>query len=155
MLTGKKAFGGEDVSDVLASIIKTEPDWNTVSDLDPRIQNLVRRCLRKDRKDRRQSIGDVRVEIQEFLAEPVVAPSEEAKPKASMLWQVIAGVLTIILLATLWILWPPERSLVRFSVNLGAGDSQLFTGPGGTPVLSPDGKMLAFVGQMPDGNRQL
>ena len=58
MLTGKKAFAGEDVSEVLASIIKTEPDWKAVpTDLDPRIQNLLRRCLRKDRKNRRQSIG--------------------------------------------------------------------------------------------------
>ena len=159
MLTGRKAFGGDEVSDVLASIIKMEPDWTAVSDLDPRVQNLLRRCLRKDRKNRLQAIGDVRVEIQEILAEPdVVAPSERAKPRANMLWQGIAGVLTITLLATLWALWPtasaPEPP-VRFSVNLGADDVQLWTGPGGAPTLSSDGKMLAFVGQMPGGNRQL
>ena len=46
MLTGKKAFAGEDVSDVLASIMKLEPDWKAVpSNLDPRIQNLLRRCI--------------------------------------------------------------------------------------------------------------
>ncbi len=93
MLTGKKAFAGEDVSEVLASIIKTEPDWKAVpTDLDPRIQNLLRRCLRKDRKNRRQSIGDVRVEVQDILADPgTVASRERAKPRATMLWQVIAG----------------------------------------------------------------
>src|SRR3972149_6756343 len=53
MLTGKRAFLGEDVSDVLASIIKSEPNWKVLpADLDPRVQNLLVRCLRKDRKTR-------------------------------------------------------------------------------------------------------
>ena len=156
MLTGRKAFAGEDVSDVLAAVIRAEPDWSALPKaLDPRLDALLGRCLRKDRKLRRRDIGDVRVEIQEILAEPVVALSERAKPRANMLWQGIAGVLTITLLATLWILWPtasaPEPP-VRFSVNLGAGDVHPWTGQGGTPVLSADGKMLAFVA---GDNRQL
>ena len=157
MLTGKKAFGGEDVSDVLASILKTEPDWKAVSDLDPRIQKLLRRCLRTDRKERRQSIGDVRIEIQDILAEPTVA-HEAIKARAPMLAWALAGFFAVALLATLWMLWPTvsaPQPPVRFSLNLGAGDSQLFTGAGGTPVLSPDGKTLAFLGQMPGGNTQL
>ena len=69
MLTGKRAFAGEDVSDVLAAIIRAEPDWKGVpSDLDPRIQSLLRRCLRKDRKTRLRDVGDVRNEIEAILA---------------------------------------------------------------------------------------
>ena len=160
MLTGKRAFAGEDVSDVLAAIIRAEPDWKGVpSDLDPRIQSLLRRCLRKDRKTRLRDVGDVRNEIEAILAEPDTAvPSKAAKARAPVLAWALAGVLAVALLATLWILWPtagaPEPP-VRFSVNLGAGDGQLFTGVGGTPVLSPDGKTLALVGQMPGGNTQL
>ena len=57
MLTGKRHFVGEDVSDVLAAVIRAEPDWKAVpSDLDPRIHSLLHRCLKKDKdkgKDRK------------------------------------------------------------------------------------------------------
>ncbi len=157
MLTGKKAFAGEDVPEILAGIINKEPDWSVLPNLDPRLDALLRRCLRKDRKLRWRDVGDVRVEIQEILAEPTER-SEAVKARSPVLAWGLAGVLAVALLATLWILWltasAPEPP-VRFSVNLGAADSRLFMGPGGTPVLSPDGKMLAFVGQLPGGNRQL
>ena len=46
MLSGKKAFAGEDVSDILASVIKLDPDWAALPDgLDPRIERLLRRCV--------------------------------------------------------------------------------------------------------------
>src|SRR3972149_5470719 len=66
MLTGKNAFPGGDVSDVLARILAVEPDWKAMPpELDPRVQNLLRRCLTKDRKKRLRDIGDVRNEIEE------------------------------------------------------------------------------------------
>ena len=162
MLTGKRAFAGEDVSDVLASIIKTEPEWKALpADLDPRVQNLLVRCLRKDRRKRLRDIGDARNEIEETLAEPgTVLAAEGEKPKATFQWQVIASLFAVALLATLWILWPTEttpESPVRLSVKLGAGNHQLalFDGSGAAAVLSPDGKTLAFVGRTPDGASQL
>ncbi len=99
MLTGKKAFAGEDISDVLASIMKLEPDWNAVPpDLDSRIQNLLRRCLRKDRKNRRQSIGDVRVEIEEIIADPTgasaqqpLAVSASSRARERVAWGLVAA----------------------------------------------------------------
>ena len=60
MLTGEKAFAGDDVPEILASIINREPEWSRLpSDLDPRLPGLVRRCLRKDPKKRVRDIGDV------------------------------------------------------------------------------------------------
>ena len=51
MLTGKRAFRGEDISDVLASVIKLEPDWAALPAAIPtRLDELLRRCLRKDPK---------------------------------------------------------------------------------------------------------
>jgi len=74
MLSGKKAFPGDDVSEVLAAVINLEPDWSAVSpDLDPRITHLVRRCLRKNSNKRVRDIGDVRNEIAEIITEPSVA----------------------------------------------------------------------------------
>ena len=110
MLTGTKAFPGEDVSEMLAAVITTEPDWSALpSELDPRILNLLGRCLRKDRKNRRQSIGDVRVEIQEILDEPLstsaghpgtMPPSSGARekskiPLAGLAWGLLVAALVI------------------------------------------------------------
>ncbi len=134
MLTGKRAFAGEDVSDILASIMKLEPDWKAVPpDLHPRIQNLLRRCLRKDRKNRLQAVGDVRVEIQEILAEPTVA-SEAAQPGKQMPPWALMGIVSVAFLVALWKPWQsevPSGVSVRLSMNLGAGDIQFSSVVGG------------------------
>ncbi|TDI36499.1 MAG: serine/threonine protein kinase [Acidobacteria bacterium] len=79
MLTGKRAFPGDDVSAILASVIKLDPDWSALpADLPPRVGQLLRRCLEKDVKKRRRDIGDVRVELTEPYGD-VRAPSERAE----------------------------------------------------------------------------
>ena len=71
MLTGKQEFTGESVSDVLASVLKFGPDWSALpGETPPVIRKLVRQCLTKDRKQRLQAIGDVRIAIEEELAAP-------------------------------------------------------------------------------------
>ena len=68
MLTGKRAFEGEDVSDTLASVLKSEPRWDALSTNTPAsIRKLLRRCLEKDPKRRLRDIGDARVELDEPL----------------------------------------------------------------------------------------
>jgi eukaryotic-like serine/threonine-protein kinase len=67
MLTGEMAFSGETVTDTLASIIKSEPDWALLSANTPaRIRELLQRCLKKDARQRLQSIGDARIAIEEL-----------------------------------------------------------------------------------------
>ena len=57
MLTGRRAFHGEDVSDTLATVLKSEPDWNALpSNVPAAVRALIQGCLRKDRKER---IGDI------------------------------------------------------------------------------------------------
>jgi serine/threonine protein kinase len=57
MLTGRRAFYGEDVSDTLAAVLKGEPDWTALpADVPPAVRALIQGCLRKDRKER---IGDI------------------------------------------------------------------------------------------------
>ena len=69
MLSGQKPFEGETISDVLASVIKSEPDWAAIPDTTPRtIQKLVRRCLIKDAKQRLRDIGEARIAIEETLS---------------------------------------------------------------------------------------
>ena len=71
MLTGKRAFIGETVSHVLAAVLHGSPDLSGVPvTVPPRLQELLRRCLTKDYKTRLQAIGDARVVLQEYVANP-------------------------------------------------------------------------------------
>ena len=59
MLTAKNAFSGENISDVLAAVIKSEPQWDALpASTPPRIQELICKCLRKNTARRLQHIGD-------------------------------------------------------------------------------------------------
>ena len=76
MLTGKRAFAGENVSETLAAVIRGEPDWSAVpTDTPPAVRRLLRRCLQKDGKERLHDISDARSEMQDAQAE---AASEAA-----------------------------------------------------------------------------
>src|SRR5688572_23345650 len=69
MLTARRAFEGEAVTDTMAAILRGEPDWNALPPSTPRvIRRLLRRCLEKDRRDRLQAIGDARLEIKEAIS---------------------------------------------------------------------------------------
>ncbi len=71
LLTGKRAFGGETITETLASILKSEPDWEKLPENTPwNIRTLLRRCLHKETNRRLQHIGDVRIEIEEALTTP-------------------------------------------------------------------------------------
>jgi serine/threonine protein kinase len=74
MLTGRAAFTGETTSDILASVIRAEPDWSSLpGSVPPRIRELLRRCLQKDAKQRLRDIGDARITIQEALSGSVAS----------------------------------------------------------------------------------
>jgi len=71
MLTGRATFEGRTVTDVLASVIKSEPEWKRLPpNLHPRIRLLLERCLEKEAKNRCSGIGDARADIQKALADP-------------------------------------------------------------------------------------
>ena len=81
LLTGSETFGGRTVSDVLASILKTDPDWTRVpANLHPRILLVFARCLDKDSRDRYRHIADARVDLQAVLRNPEGSLIQPAKP---------------------------------------------------------------------------
>ena len=68
MLAGKRLFEGGTISDTLASVLKSDPDWSLLPAETPvPIRRLLRRCLEKDRRERLDSAADARLEIQEAL----------------------------------------------------------------------------------------
>ncbi|MBI1874608.1 MAG: serine/threonine protein kinase [Acidobacteria bacterium] len=80
MLTGRRAFEGNEVSDTLAAVLRAEPDWAALPATTPSaIRTLLRRCLAKDRTRRLADAADARLEIVEALA----APASETLPLAS------------------------------------------------------------------------
>lgn len=71
MLTGRRAFEGETVSDTLAAVLMKEPDWTALPQQTPtRIKDLLRRCLRREAKQRLHDIADARLELEESAAAP-------------------------------------------------------------------------------------
>ena len=78
MLTGQRLFGGETVSDILAAVLKEEPPWGKLPPgLPLPLQRVLRRCLRKQPRDRFHDIADVRLELSE-APETATAASEAA-----------------------------------------------------------------------------
>jgi serine/threonine protein kinase len=77
MLTGRKAFEGETVSDTLAAILKPEPNWTALPASTPvSVRRLLKRCLERDPKRRLHDIADARLEIDTLSEEPPAAPPE-------------------------------------------------------------------------------
>jgi Tol biopolymer transport system component len=148
LLTGKRLFGGVTVSQILASVLKDEPDFKQVP---PRVRRLLRRCLEKDPRKRLRDIGDA-MELVDVDAE--AAPASVTTPSLSGLGRLagIAAIVLAVVAAGLGVVaWratrPPElRPLVRLDVDLGAGIS-LGSPLGADTILSPDGTRMVYVSQ--------
>jgi len=79
MLTGRRAFEGESVSDILAAVLMREPDLAALPPATPAsVRELIARCLRRDPRSRQRDIGDARVILEEAAALP---PSVAATPR--------------------------------------------------------------------------
>jgi serine/threonine-protein kinase len=158
MLSGKKAFIGDTVSDTLASVLKSDPEWKALPDSTPVvIRSLVRRCLERDPKSRLQSIGEARIAIGDYLAKPGGETAPGASPAASwrraLPWGIAAlaaGAAVVLGLAGRGS--APESPL---RVSVGLGERPLYLTIGSSISLSPDGTRLAYVEGDDTGRRLL
>jgi len=102
ILTGQRAFAGDDVTDVIVAVMRKEPDWRLLPPTTPgRIVELVKQCLKKDPRERWRDIGDARLEIAAAPAAPAdnatsAAGSSSAR-RRTMPW--VAGALAGALIA--------------------------------------------------------
>ncbi|HYL34321.1 MAG TPA: protein kinase [Bryobacteraceae bacterium] len=163
MLAGRQLYTAETASEVLAAVIMQEPDLSGLPAGTPAaIRKLLRRCLDKDPLRRLQAIGEARIAIEETLAGPGAteeqppAPPVAARPRSIYPW-ITASVLAIALAALAFMHFrekPSEAALVRFTISPPEKTAFVLTGPNpnnGPPVLSPDGRRLAFNARMADG----
>jgi serine/threonine protein kinase len=150
-LTGRSPFPGETVTDVIAAIVKNDPDWSALpSATPPRIRRLLVRCLQKDPRARLRDIGDARLEI---LDRDIVADTDraaESRPRLAR-WIVLTALLALIAGAAGGALWPrtTARSAPSWRAALVGGPASLLQ-----PVLSPDGQQFAFQ-TIVDGQTQI
>jgi Tol biopolymer transport system component/predicted Ser/Thr protein kinase len=141
MLTGEKLFHGETVTDILAAVVKEDPDLTRVP---ARVRRLLQCCLEKNPKQRLQSIGDWRL-----LLDDAVAPARH-KP-AIAAWS-LSGVLLLAFAAVAFLHLrekPPAAEVIRFDIRA----------PGTSTIsgawLSPDGRNVAFYVAQANGRPSL
>ena len=160
MLTGRRAFAGDDVTDILANVLKSQPDWSRLpADTPAPIRRLLRRCLEKDRAQRWPDIASARFEIADAIAhgDEVAIPPVVARRTSWLPWSVAAvGVSAAVSAIVLWAPWraAPVAAPTRMTVELGT-DASLVPDIGSSGVvISPDGSSLAFVARSGE-SRQL
>ena len=155
MLTGARLFGGATVSDTLAAVLTTEPDWTKLPAATPApIRRLLRRCLEKDRKRRLDSAAGARLEIDDALTasstvDGAASSGASATPSVSrgrLPWMAALSVAAMLIAA---LAVPALRHLreatpaappeMRLEITTPATDAPLQF------ALSPDGRSLVFV----------
>jgi serine/threonine protein kinase len=148
MITGKRLFQGEDLTETLASVVLKEPQ---LGDAPPQLHRLLKKCLEKDPKKRLRDIGDA----WGFLDDGRAQAHAEGPPKAvilpqkrAWLWPALTAFAVLLAAAAGWIAWrasrPSDRRLVRLNLDL----------PGWTTArehhtfsLSPDGTRIVYLRQ--------
>jgi serine/threonine protein kinase/Tol biopolymer transport system component len=165
MLTGRRAFEGETVSDTLAAVLKEDPNWAALPEPTPAaVRKVLRRCLQRDAKLRLHDIADARLDLEELAAstasgsspfEEKTADSNSAGASAErasrergsrrsfwIAWGVAAAFAAAAGALALRARAPGSAPVVRLSIPLPPG--QILTGNSG-PAISRDGRTLAYT----------
>src|SRR5262249_5053668 len=144
------AFGGETVSDILASVLARDVDFQALpKDLNPRLLDFLRRCLHKNRKHRWHCVADLSAELESITVSPrALPPVEVAALNPRPLWKrAIPVAITAILVTTATVLVESNLKqtiapeVTRFPVTI-PGLQQINVQPLG---ISPDGSQLIYV----------
>ena len=161
MLTGRRLFKGETVSDVLAAVLTLSPDWSSLpAGTPPRLLHLIERCLDRDVKRRLQAIGEARIALDPAASSgPAVAssagqPGPSASPSSSPS-KFLAGLAAAFIAGALLVggaflargrggSGNASDLPVRASLKLPP-DTAIAFGRGSSVTISPDGKQIAYT----------
>ena len=149
MLTGKRAFDGASAASVIAAIL--ERPAPSVSSVAPAsLDRLIARCLAKDPDDRWQSARDIGAALDLITELPIPATPSDAHPRRTMSWWPwLVTAASVIILGALAVVHfsetAAEPAVMRFQIPVPEGTRVA------APVLSPDGRLVAFGGLAKDG----
>jgi serine/threonine protein kinase len=103
MLTGKRAFPGDDLTDTLAAVVRAEPDWSVIPrDVSPTLLAFLKRSLQKDPKQRVSDIHDMRLAMEgafDTAAASTPATHTSAPPRSPLPWMAALGLAALAIIA--------------------------------------------------------
>ena len=146
MITGRSAFGRETVTDTIAAVVTSGPDWTRLPpSLPAPLARMLHRCLEKDPKHRLRDIADARLDIEEALRGDREPPAQHPARRVGVpgvgIGLLIGAAVAGIAVATLLHQMPqPEAPEFSRVVRLTSGpDREL------GPAISPDAKWVAYL----------
>jgi Tol biopolymer transport system component len=147
MLTGQRAFPGEDLADTLAAVVKMDPKWDALgADVPARVRQVLRVCLQKDPRQRAQAIGDVRLALEGAFETAALPGGTRVRAAASWRRVTLVGASALLLGAALagGPMWMATRTIPLHVTHVAITlTPDLPLSP--TPIaLSPDGLTLAM-----------
>jgi len=153
LLTGKRAFEGETITETIAAVLKSEPDWEKLpSDTPWRIKELLGDCLQKEIHDRLHDIANVRIQIKKALKEPVTAsptdPTGVVQPGGQR-WALTVGLVVLAVVFTglvFWLLMQPsttEQRVNKFTITPSL-DVRMANIISNELAISPDGRHFVY-----------
>jgi len=164
MLTGRRLFEGETASDVLAAVLRADPDWDELpADTTPSLGRLLVRCLTRDPRSRLHDVADARLELEAAAGEPFEEESVEAQVvgvRSFRRWLpwALAAILVVLLALSQFVLQntsAPGQTIVA-TIPLPAGTAPYYTSAlEGSFSVSPNGRLLVFSVALRDQEPQL
>jgi Tol biopolymer transport system component len=141
MLTGKRAFGGETTSDIIAAIIERSPDWSQLpSSVPPHLRRVVERCLEKDPKRRARDIADVAMQLDGDAGGAVTT-----QPGRWMMWGAIAvAAIAVAALGMAASRWTAPAAVPPAAIEFSLAPPANHTS-GEAVAVSPNGRFIAFA----------
>jgi serine/threonine protein kinase len=152
MLTGRRAFGGDDVPDTLARVLLKEPAWDALPTTTPAvIRKLLRRSLAKDRRQRVSDAATVRLDVEEALTLPGTdfVVSEGAARTSRRVPLLAAGAVALTAMSGLAV-WLAMRTgpprVVRSAITTSGATALSVQGNDRDVTITPDGSRVIYRG---------
>lgn len=173
-LSGKPAFSGETVTDILAHVVRGEPEWSQLPANTPApIREILQRCMQKDPRQRLQSVGEARITLGKYLVDPSATASSLDLPashqtiQAAQSWNsrslwgsLAASILAAVATAGVFTLLQsshssPDVQSIRAHIKPATISSYQYESWSAGFALSPDGRWFTYVAKTPDGKSVL
>src|SRR5262249_39973413 len=158
-LTGRRAFEGAEVSDVLAAVLKDTPPIGALPpEVPPAVRRLLRRTLEKDRAKRLDSMAAARLELDD-MDPPAVASIAPASPDSQRRRLVLPAALTGLLAASAAgvVVWramqPSPPAIARFAILPSAGAPLGYETNHSDVAITPDGSRVLYFSKVGDQNQ--